>query len=172
MPGEGSKGATGPRAEIVVAQLDKVLGSRTFSRAESLGRLLRYLVEETVAGRSAGLKEVTIGVEALGRGSSFDPDADPIVRVQARRLRQKLEAYYRGEGLTDAIVIGLPKGAYIPTFAERAARFVEPKKSNRLRRFRPSPRRRACAWLILQGTRKIGIRGGSCQISIHRGPSF
>ena len=52
-------------------------------------------------------------------GSSFDPDADPIVRVQAGRLRQKLERYYRGEGLTDAIVIGLPKGAYVPSSSNR-----------------------------------------------------
>jgi len=158
MPGEGSKGEPGPRAGIIVAQLDKVLGSHTFSRAESLGRLLRYLVDETVAGRSAGLKEVTIGVEALGRGSSFDPDADPIVRVQARRLRQKLEAYYRGEGLTDAIVIELPKGAYIPTFAERTG---GPPSRRKVIAYASSAvaASAAGAWLILQGTRRLESEG-------------
>jgi TolB-like protein/Tfp pilus assembly protein PilF len=160
MPGEGRKRAPGPPAEIVVAQLEKVLGSRTFSRAEGLGRLLRYLVEETVAGRSGGLKEVTVGVEALGRGSSFDPDADPIVRVQARRLRQKLEAYYRGEGLTDAIVIELPKGAYIPTFAERTA---GPPSRRRVFAYAASGLATvsAGAWLIRQGTRRAETEGAS-----------
>src|SRR5262245_24937275 len=111
----------GPPAPIIRAQLAKVLESRSFSRAQSLGQLLRYLVEETVSGRSGSLKEITIGVGALGRSDSFDPDADPIVRVQARRLRQKLEQYYEREGAADAILIVLPKGGYIPQFLERTA---------------------------------------------------
>ena len=106
---------------IVRSQLDKILGSRTFSRAESLGRLLRYLVEETLAGRASGLKEFTVAVEALGRTDSFNPDADPIVRVQARRLRQKLERYYQDEGAADAVLITLPKGGYVPEFLEPGA---------------------------------------------------
>jgi len=160
MPGERSKGASDPPAEIIVAELEKVLASRTFSRAESLGRLLRYLVEETVAGRSAGLKEVTVGVEALGRGNSFDPDADPIVRVQARRLRQKLEEYYRGEGVTDALLIELPKGGYIPTFAKRTA--GPPSRRNVIAYAASGLGATAAgAWLILQGARRSETEGSS-----------
>ncbi|MBL8295650.1 MAG: hypothetical protein JNN08_27640 [Bryobacterales bacterium] len=110
---------TAPPPEAVRAELERVLGSRTFARAQSLGRLLRYLVERTLLGQADSLKEFAVGAEALGRGESFDPDADPIVRVQARRLRQKLEDYYRNEGLADPVTIEIPTGGYVPKFSDR-----------------------------------------------------
>jgi serine/threonine-protein kinase len=76
-------------------------------------------VEEMVAGRSDKLKEFVIGVEVFGKEVSFDPRMDPLVRVQARRLRIRLERYYREEGQNDEIVIELPKGGYEPAFQRR-----------------------------------------------------
>lgn len=83
-------------------------------------RFLRFVVERQLAGRRAELKEYTIGVEVFDRDSRYDPRVDPIVRVEARRLRSKLEAYYHAEGRSDELVIDLPKGSYVPVF--RAAR--------------------------------------------------
>jgi hypothetical protein len=72
---------------LVRAQLDRILSSRAFGQAESLIRLLRYVVEETLSGRSERLKEYTLGIEAFQRGADFDPRIDTIVRTQMRRLR-------------------------------------------------------------------------------------
>jgi hypothetical protein len=66
------------------------------------------------------VKEYTIGVEVFGRGDSFDPRTDTIVRVQARRLRSKLEEFYDVDGATDGVVIELPKGGYVPRFRQAA----------------------------------------------------
>jgi hypothetical protein len=81
-----------------------------------LQQLLRYLAQKTFDPSAESLKEYTIGVEALGRSIGFDPKADPIVRVQIHRLRQKLREYYNSDGLHDSIVIEIPKGQHLPTF--------------------------------------------------------
>src|SRR5882672_8736581 len=76
------------------AQLDRILASKVFRQADRLKRFLRFVVEETVAGRGDRLKEFVVGVEVFGKDDSFDPRNDPIVRVQARRLRAQLARYY------------------------------------------------------------------------------
>jgi hypothetical protein len=81
-----------------------------------LQQLLRYLVQKTFDSSAEALKEYTIGIEALGRPLDFDPKADPIVRVQIHRLRQKLKEYYESDGLHDSILIEIPKGQYLPIF--------------------------------------------------------
>lgn len=81
-----------------------------------LQQLLRYLAQQSFDPRPETLKEYTIGVEALGRPLDFDPKADPIVRVQIHRLRQKLKEYYDSDGVHDSIVIEIPKGRYLPIF--------------------------------------------------------
>jgi hypothetical protein len=94
----------------VLEQLERVLGSETFRRSERSSALLRFVVERTLGGAADQLKEYTLGVEALGRGSSFDPRTDPVVRAEASRLRDRLERYYDNEGRSDPIVLSLPKG--------------------------------------------------------------
>ena len=81
-------------AEAVRAALARLLGSRTFANAPVLRRFLQHVVERRVQERDNELKEYTLGVEAFDRGASFDPRIDTIVRVQARRLRAKLQEYY------------------------------------------------------------------------------
>ena len=102
-------------------QLDTVLASVTFRQVDRLKRFLRFIVLEAIAGRGDQLKEYVIGVQVFDKDSSFDPRADPIVRVQARRLRARLARYYREEGATDAVLIDLPKGGYAPVFKDRDA---------------------------------------------------
>lgn len=103
-------------AEAVCAQLGRILASPTFANAPILSRLLRYLVEQTLGGRAEDLKEYSIGIEVFGRGPGFDPRTDTIVRVQARRLRLKLEEYYARHGQGSSIVVEVPKGRYIVAF--------------------------------------------------------
>ncbi len=81
--------------------------------------MLRFLVEETLAGRASRLKEYVLGVEVFDRPASYDPRLDSIVRVEARRLRSALEQYYADEGRADPVIIGLERGSYIPTFRRR-----------------------------------------------------
>jgi serine/threonine-protein kinase len=80
-------------------------------------RFLRFTVEELLAGRACRLKEYVIGVEVFDRGDSFDPRVDPIVRVEARRLRSKLCDYYEREGRLETLRIEFPKGGYVPRIA-------------------------------------------------------
>lgn len=101
-----------PSDEAVAAQLDRMLQSGEFERSARLQKFLRYVVAESRAGRSEALKEYAIGVEVFGRGPTFDPRLDPIVRVEARRLRGKLKAYYAAAGLADTVRIDMPTGGY------------------------------------------------------------
>ena len=107
--------------QAIRGHLSVLLSSTAFAQADRLKRFLRYVVEETVAGRGEGLKEYSIGVEVFDREASFDPRTDPIVRVQARRLRARLTRYYEEEGRHEQIRIELPKGSYAPVFHHQGA---------------------------------------------------
>lgn len=101
------------------AQVDKILASRLFARSERLCRFLRFCVELTLEESGEQLKEQLVGVEVFDRKGDYDPRTDPIVRVEARRLRSKLKAYYTSSGKSDCVLIELPKGAYVPSFRVR-----------------------------------------------------
>src|SRR5215831_141823 len=105
--------------ERVRAQLERILSSATFGDAERASRFLRFVVERALDGHANEIKESVIAIEALGRNSSFDSKSDPIVRVEAGRLRERLGSYYEGEGLADRTLISIPKGGYVPEFSER-----------------------------------------------------
>lgn len=101
-----------PDLDEVRAHVDRILLSDTFRAAEVLRRLFRFLADKTFSGEAEGLKEYSVGIDALGKPPSYDPSKDAIVRLQASRLRQKLDDYYRKEGQHDAVVIELPKGRF------------------------------------------------------------
>jgi TolB-like protein/Tfp pilus assembly protein PilF len=105
----------------VAGQLNRILASKAFRQADRLKRFLSFVVEETVAGRGERLKEFVVGVEVFGKPESFDPRNDPIVRVQARRLRAQLARYYREEGPDSELTIELPKGGYAPVFRQHSS---------------------------------------------------
>jgi len=117
----GSENAAPDAGAGARQHLERVLTSVTFRQVDRLKRFLNFIVSEALAGRGDQLKEYVIGVQVFDKDSSFDPRADPIVRVQARRLRARLVRYYREEGGADAIVIELPKGGYAPVFKNRDA---------------------------------------------------
>ncbi len=100
-------------------QLARILRSETFQHADRLKHFLTFVVTEAISGRQTDLKEYVIGVQVFRKEETFDPRTDPIVRVQARRLRAKLVQYYREEGRTDPITIELPKGGYAAVFKPR-----------------------------------------------------
>ena len=104
--------------ESIRAQLEKLLASATFSRTESLRGFLRFTVEETLKGKGDEIKEYQIGVQVFGRKDSYDTRLDPIVRVEAGRLRSKLKEFYSNEGRNDPVVIGFRAGSYVPVFQE------------------------------------------------------
>jgi predicted ATPase len=100
----------------VRSQLRRILDSQTFSNAPSLGRMLEYLVDHAIEGGADEVKQYSIAIEVFGRGETFDPRTDTIVRVQARRLRSRLQAYYETEGGADPIIIKIPVGRYFAAF--------------------------------------------------------
>jgi serine/threonine-protein kinase len=104
---------------VVRDQLQRIVASTTFQQVDRLKRFLTFIVGEAIEGRRHELKEYVIGVQVFGKEDAFDPRTDPIVRVQARRLRSKLVRYYREEGRSDEWIIELPKGGYAPTFKRR-----------------------------------------------------
>ncbi|HVU45509.1 MAG TPA: tetratricopeptide repeat protein [Terracidiphilus sp.] len=104
----------------IEAALCHVLASNTFLRSERLSRFLSYTVHQTLNGNSADLKEYHLGVAVCGRKDGYDPRTDPVVRVEARRLRAALDLYYAQDGSEDLLHIGLPKGGYVPSFTARA----------------------------------------------------
>jgi TolB-like protein/Flp pilus assembly protein TadD len=101
--------------------LEKILAHQLFSRSERMVRFLRLTVERTLAGQADELKEYLLGVEVFDRKASYDPRVDPIVRVEARRLRTKLKAYYEGDGSADAVLIEFVSGGYAPRLTLRNA---------------------------------------------------
>jgi hypothetical protein len=102
--------------------LEHVVASAAFRSAPRLAAFLRFVVEMTLAGQRDRIKGYTIGVQALGRGESFDPQTDPIVRVEAGRLRRALARHYAGAGRNDPVMIDLPRGSYVPMFHARTPR--------------------------------------------------
>ncbi|HWG36677.1 MAG TPA: hypothetical protein VN690_03075 [Terriglobales bacterium] len=104
----------------VQQQLARIANSATFRGTGRLRRFLEFVVAETLAERRDRIKEYVVGVEVFDKPTSFDPRTDPIVRVQARRLRALLERYYSDEGGSSELLIELPKGGYLPLFTPRA----------------------------------------------------
>jgi len=110
-----------PTPASPLALLEKVLASDAFRGSGRSSKLLRFLVEHVAQGESEQLKEYSLGADALGRGPSFDPRVDSIVRVEVSRLRTRLDQYYLNEGREDPLIIVLPKGSYVPRWEPRAA---------------------------------------------------
>lgn len=113
--GENSPAPHDPAA--VREQLDRILASPEFHAPERGRRFLQYIVEEMLEGRSEQLKAYTIAQAVFGRDASFDAQNDPVVRIEAGRIRRALERYYLVSGRNDPIAITIPKGGYSPHFS-------------------------------------------------------
>jgi hypothetical protein len=91
-----------------------ILKSRKLRQNPTLVRLLDYLIKETLAGRSARLKQYNIATAVLGRAADFSPETDPIVRITVGRLRKVMAEHYALEGLAEAARFEIPVGSYVP----------------------------------------------------------
>jgi len=108
-------------ADAVRLELARLLSAPSLRYSERLSRFLKYVVEQQLAGNGSQIKESVLAIEIFDREPSYDSRVDSLVRVEARRLRDKLDKYYAGEGREDPVIIALPKGSYAPTFAARQA---------------------------------------------------
>jgi adenylate cyclase len=115
-----------PSGEEVSAELDRVLRSQCFEQAGRSQEFLRFVVEQALAGAADRLKGYTIAIEVFRRPADFDAQSDPLVRVEAGRLRRRLLEYYVAEGYENPVRIDLPRGGYMPEFRYHAASFAEP----------------------------------------------
>jgi hypothetical protein len=102
--------------EEIRAAVERVVTSSSFRRSPQLVAFLRFVVESVLRGKAGQIKSYTIGIEALRRGEGFDPQIDPIVRVEAGRLRRALASYYAGDGARRSVTIEIPLGSYVPRF--------------------------------------------------------
>ncbi len=102
--------------ELEKAELQRVISSKQFVRSPGLIHFLTYVCKHYFEGSTEQVKEYNIAVEAFGRPPSFQQRADPIVRVEANRLRKRLKEYYETEGKDDPIQITIPSGQYLPVF--------------------------------------------------------
>jgi len=105
-----------PTLQDVREQLERILGSAEFKATDKQRKFLSFIVDETLEDRASRLKGYTIAVDVYERTENFDPQVDPIVRLEAGRLRRALEHYYLKAGTNDPVFIEIPKGGYIPTF--------------------------------------------------------
>ena len=108
-----------PTPDEVRSQLDRLLASDAFAHTDRLSRFLRFVVERSLAGEAETLKEYVVGLEVYDRDEHYDPRVDSIVRVEAGRLRSKVESYYNHDGRHDPVVIAIPRGSYVPVFERR-----------------------------------------------------
>ena len=105
-----------PSAEDVIAQLERMLEGVSFKASPRRREMLRFIVDETLAGHGNRLKGVTVAISVFGRDETFDQQSDPVVRLEARRLRSDLDSYYVDAGSQDPVRITIPKGGYVPHF--------------------------------------------------------
>ncbi len=107
-------------------QLDRVLRSGPFLQSRRRQRFLEFVVNEALAGRGERLKGYNVALEVFDRPATFDANVDPIVRIEAARLRDRLREYYEAEGQNDPIRIEMPKGSYTPQIEFRQPKTSEP----------------------------------------------
>lgn len=119
----------GPAVEMIYAELRRLLDDPDFTCSANRRRFLAFVVEETLAGRGDRLKGAVLAHEVFGRGADFDPQTDPVVRIEARRLRRDLDEYYAAHENRAQVRFAIPKGAYLATFGSlplRASMPAEP----------------------------------------------
>ncbi len=105
--------------EDIAAALQRLLAWPEIARSGNLSKFLSYIVERKLRGETQSIKAYSIAVDVFGRPADFDPQTDPIVRVQARRLRALISQFYREDGAKDEVRIALPTGRYVPEFIRR-----------------------------------------------------
>jgi hypothetical protein len=141
--------------ESARGQVQRIIESELFRSSGIQRRLFQYLAEKSLAGEADQLKEYSVGVDALGKAESYDPQQDPTVRIQSSRLRQKILEYYQTAGQSDPVLIDFPKGHFKLVFAAR-----EPSDPGQTLRAHKAERT-AVAWRLIS---LVAI--GACLVSV------
>jgi len=105
-----------PSHQEISEQLHRILKDDDFERSPKISKFLHFVVSETLSGKKNYIKAHTVAVSVFEKDEKFDPQLDPLVRVNAVRLRRMLSQYYALEGSDDAVIIEIPKGSYVPIF--------------------------------------------------------
>ena len=157
-------------SDEITEALRQILASDPFLRSERLTHFLTYVVEKTLQGQAEHLKEYRIGVEVCGRKESYDTRTDPVVRVEARRLRAALALYYANSAKEDAVRISLPKGGYVPCFS--SPRAIDPPPNELITQVPVLSRIKKFGWLLASfGTLLVLGAGYFYWIRWHQRPS-
>jgi len=157
--------------DAILAELDRLVASPVLRNSGRLCRFLRFVVEEGLAGRADQLKESVLAIEIFDRDPSYDSRVNSVVRVEARRLREKLSRYYAEDGKNDPIVISLPKGSYAAQFA-LPVKHQEPEAKADIYRRKTVDRRLVvamgviCVLVVALGARWLGIRSITEKLSL------
>ncbi|HVO09482.1 MAG TPA: hypothetical protein VMX54_01900 [Vicinamibacteria bacterium] len=114
VPPRHARSSSEPSPDVAFEQMERLLASGDFDATPRSRAFLRFIVEETLAGRQDGLTQAAVATRVFDRREDFDPTIDPIVRIQAGRLRRSLERYYLLAGAGDPVRIELPRGGYVP----------------------------------------------------------
>ena len=158
-----------PTPDEVRTAVTHIVVSDTFKRSPQLSAFLRYVVDALLNGHCGRIKGYTIGVEVLRRDINFDPQLDPIVRVEATRLRRTLERYYQGPGAADRVMIEIPLGTYVPTFRYRPGEDVVRQRGPGFSRWPDLAayfNRRGPAGALALATMSIGVMGAFALIFV------
>ena len=113
--------ANAPSQQQIGEQLNRILSDTEFERSPKISKFLHFVVNETLSGKKSYIKAHTVAINVFEKDENFDPQLDPLVRVNAVRLRRMLAQYYTSEGSDDEIIIDIPKGSYVPKFSFRNA---------------------------------------------------
>ena len=105
--------------KVISHQLERMLSSPDFRLSPPQAAFFKFVVNQTLAGKADQIKGYTVATEVFGRGPDFDQSIDPVVSIQASRLRRAIERYYLTTGQNDPARIDIPKGTYVPTFSEQ-----------------------------------------------------
>jgi hypothetical protein len=147
-----------PRDEIAIReQLESIVASSPFTASKKYPALLRYIVEETLAGRADHLKERNLGVAVFGRSPDYDTNQDPVVRTAAAEVRRRLALYYHNHGEDQTVEIHIPSGSYIPVFTSKAAVVIEQPQLHPERAPEPVQRARISRKLVYTGCTVLAL---------------
>ena len=153
-----------PTAAEVSAALERILRSRCFEHATRASDFLRFVVGKTLAGEGGELKGYTIAIHVFGRPADFDAKSDPLVRVEALRLRQRLTEYYAGEGAEERVRLELPRGGYA-----LKASFATP-QAPRVETTAPAPQQRRAVALLWSRVRIAAVAAAALLVTVSTVP--
>ena len=154
---DDARQSSSPTPHEVREALEALLASPHLDASDRRRAFLRYIVEETLAGRADRLKGYSVAISVFGRDESFDSNTDPVVRLEARRLRRDLDSYYVDAGSRDRVRITIPKGAYVPSFEwnDRGAGGPRPA---------PAPSRWPCRSFVSNWAPTVRASGGTSSL--------